>query len=85
MVQTVNNIGKQSDAENLMIHLLQRFEARAALLKETAKKSSWPVTGLWNRGPLTILNGIRLREHSLMTSLIRLDRGVQDSPQKGLL
>ena len=38
MVQTVNNIGKQSDAENLMIHLLLRFEARAALLKETAKK-----------------------------------------------
>ena len=60
MVQTVNNIGKQSDAENLMIHLLQRFEARAALLKETAKKSSRPVTGLWNRGPLQILNGIKL-------------------------
>ena len=26
-----------------------------------------------------------IREHSLMTSLIRLDRGVQDSPKKGTL
>ena len=25
-----------------------------------SKKSSWPVTSLWNRGPLKILNGIRL-------------------------
>ena len=25
-----------------------------------SKKSSWPVTGLWNRGPLMILNGIKL-------------------------
>ena len=25
-----------------------------------AKDSSWPVTGLWNRGPLKILNGIIL-------------------------
>ena len=24
------------------------------------QKSSWPVTGLWNRGPLKILNGIKL-------------------------
>ena len=24
------------------------------------QKSSWPATGLWNRGPLKILNGIRL-------------------------
>ena len=34
--------------------------ARAGLLLETAKKGSWPVTGLWNRGPLKILNGIKL-------------------------
>ena len=24
------------------------------------QKRSWPVTGLWNRGPLNILNGIKL-------------------------
>jgi hypothetical protein len=28
--------------------------------KKQQKKSSWPVTGLWNRGPLKILNGIKL-------------------------
>ena len=31
------------------------------------------------------LNWKLLREHSLMTSLIRVGRGVQDSPQKGTL
>ena len=34
--------------------------ARAGLLKETAKKSSWPVTGLWNRGTLKDLNDSKL-------------------------
>ena len=28
--------------------------------KKQQKKSYWPVTGLWNRGPLKILNGIKL-------------------------
>ena len=32
MVQTVNNIGKQSDAENFMIQLLLRFEANTLLI-----------------------------------------------------
>ena len=33
-----------------------RLFARAGLLKETAKNSSWPVTGLGNKGPLKVLN-----------------------------
>ena len=28
--------------------------------KKQQKKSSWPVTGIWNRGPLKILKGIKL-------------------------
>ena len=26
---------------------------------EWQKKSTWPVTGLWNRGPLKVLNGAK--------------------------
>ena len=33
---------------------------RAGLLLETAKKSYWPVTGLWNSGPLKDLNDFKL-------------------------
>ena len=33
---------------------------KAGLLSETAKKSSWPINGLWIRGPLKILNGTQL-------------------------
>ena len=29
-------------------------------LEPICQESSWPVTGLWNRGPLKILNGIKL-------------------------
>ena len=35
-------------------------ETRAGLLYETAKNSSWPVTGLENKGPLKVLNGTKL-------------------------
>ena len=35
-------------------------QTRAGLLQETAKKSSWPVTGLGNRGSLEVLNDIEL-------------------------
>ena len=34
--------------------------SRAGLLLETEKRSSWPVTGLWNRGPLKDLNDFKL-------------------------
>ena len=36
------------------------YKARGGLLYETAKISSKPVTGLCNRGPLKIPNGIKL-------------------------
>ena len=32
----------------------------ATLIKSKKKKKIWPVTGLWNREPLKILNGINL-------------------------
>ena len=32
----------------------------AGLPQETEKKSSCPVTGVWNRGPLKFLNSIKL-------------------------
>ena len=43
------------------IHYDQIFEIlskniRASLIYHASKRSSWPVTGLWNRGPLKILN-----------------------------
>ena len=36
------------------------MHTRAGLLQETAKKSSWPVTGLQNRGPLMDPNDSKL-------------------------
>ena len=50
---------------------------RAGLLLEKQKTSSWPVTGLWNRGPLKILNGIKLilddQGNHLGAYLVRLE------------
>ena len=42
------------------LNKISKNSYRASLLYETAKKSSWPVTSFWNRGPLKILNGIKL-------------------------
>ena len=38
-----------------------KHPSRAGLQYKTAKKSSLSVTGLWNRGSLKILNGIKLQ------------------------
>ena len=55
-----NTISAVTVHYQLLWHLLRPVLARASLLQETAKKSSWLVTGYWNRGPLKILNGIKL-------------------------
>ena len=47
--------------------------ASAALLYHASKKSTWPVTGLGNRGPLKILNDTKLdpNEHEWLSWLFR--------------
>ena len=41
-------------------YLLITYILETICCKKQQKKSRWTVTGLWNRGPLKILNGIKL-------------------------
>ena len=41
-------------------YVLRLRLSRAGLLYQTAKTGSWPVTGLGNKGPLKVLNCIKL-------------------------
>ena len=39
--------------------LQKSMQSKPVCYKKQQKESFWPVTGLWNRGPLKILNGIK--------------------------
>ena len=44
----------------LVLFMVRKKSTTVGLLSEMAKNSSWPVTGLGNKGPLKVLNGNKL-------------------------